>query len=107
MSKCRPYPTDVSDEERHFDAPYLTLMSKDAPLRQYELREIFDALRRIARMLHGDFCPNDFPRWKMVHQQTPRWIRVGCFEAISQRPAFDHTSRRVARARRVAALQIK
>ncbi|MEM5373410.1 IS5/IS1182 family transposase, partial [Paraburkholderia azotifigens] len=28
MSKRRPYPTDVSDEEWHFAAPYLTLMNK-------------------------------------------------------------------------------
>ncbi|MEM5368743.1 IS5/IS1182 family transposase, partial [Paraburkholderia azotifigens] len=27
MSKRHPYPTDVSDEEWHFAAPYLTLMN--------------------------------------------------------------------------------
>ncbi|MEM5332199.1 IS5/IS1182 family transposase, partial [Paraburkholderia sp. JHI2823] len=27
MKKRRPYPTDVSDEEWYFAAPYLTLMN--------------------------------------------------------------------------------
>jgi hypothetical protein len=49
MKKRRPYPTDVSDEEWYFAVPYLTLMNKDAPQRRYELREMFNALRRLAR----------------------------------------------------------
>ncbi|MBB5457999.1 hypothetical protein HDG33_001642 [Paraburkholderia sp. Cpub6] len=40
MKKRGPYPTDVLDEEWYFAAPHLTLMSKDAPQRRYELREI-------------------------------------------------------------------
>ncbi len=51
MSKRKPYPTDVSDEEWHFAAPYLTSMSKDAPQRRYELREMFNALRWIVRAI--------------------------------------------------------
>ncbi|MEX3816755.1 transposase, partial [Paraburkholderia sp. BR13439] len=47
MKKRRPYPTDVSDEEWYFAAPYLTLMNKDALQRRYELREMFNALRWI------------------------------------------------------------
>ena len=49
MKKRRPYPTDVSDEEWYFAAPYLTLMNNDAPQRHYELREMFNALRWIVR----------------------------------------------------------
>ena len=45
MERRKPYPSDVSDEEWSFAAPYLTLMSKDAPQRHYELREMFNALR--------------------------------------------------------------
>jgi transposase len=41
----KPYPTDVSDEEWAFVAPYLVLMKEDAPQRQYGLREVFDGLR--------------------------------------------------------------
>ena len=31
----KPYPTDVSDEEWAFVAPYLTLMTEDAPQREH------------------------------------------------------------------------
>ena len=36
----RAYPSDVSDDEWAFVAPYLTLMTEDAPQREYSLREI-------------------------------------------------------------------
>ena len=45
----KPYPTDVSDDEWVFVAPYLTLMVPEAPQRRYELREVFNALRWIVR----------------------------------------------------------
>jgi transposase len=32
------YPRDVSDEEWALEAPYLTLMTEDAPQREYSLR---------------------------------------------------------------------
>jgi transposase len=41
----QPYPADVSDEEWAFVAPYLTLMTPDAPQRLYDLREVFNGLR--------------------------------------------------------------
>ena len=44
----KPYPSDVSDEEWAFVAPYLTLMDEDAPQRTYPLREVFNALRWLA-----------------------------------------------------------
>jgi transposase len=49
MEARKPYPSDVSDEEWAFVAPYLTLMQSDAPQRSHDLREIFDALRWIVR----------------------------------------------------------
>jgi transposase len=27
--------------------------------------------------------PHDFPRWEAVYQQTQRWLRAGCFEAMA------------------------
>ena len=79
----QPYPSDVSDEEWALVAPYLTLMTPDAPQRQYELREVFDALRWIVRTgAAWRYLPHDFPPWETVYQQTQRWFRAGCFEAI-------------------------
>ena len=34
----KPYPSDVSDEERAFVAPSLTFMTEDAPQRDHALR---------------------------------------------------------------------
>jgi len=48
MSKRNPYPTDVSDEERVFVAPYVTLMGEDAGQREHSLREVFNGLRYLA-----------------------------------------------------------
>lgn len=40
-----PYPTDASDEEWSFAAPYLPLMDRHASQREHDLREVFNALR--------------------------------------------------------------
>lgn len=84
MSEARKgYPTDVSDEEWAFCAPYLTLMTEDAPQRKYPLRELFNALRYLLRTA-GEWrmLPHDLPPWTAVYQQTQRWIEAKCFEAM-------------------------
>jgi len=79
----KPYPSDVSDEEWAFVAPYLTLMTEDAPQRRHDLREVFNALRWMVRAgAPWRKLPNDFPRWEAVYQQTQRWIAAGCFETM-------------------------
>jgi len=81
--KQRGYPTDVSDEEWEFCAPYLTLMREDAPQREHALREIFNALRWMVRAgCPWRLMPTNFPPWKAVHEQTQRWIRAGVFEGM-------------------------
>jgi transposase len=45
----KPYPSDVTDDEWAFVAPDLTLMTADAPQRDYDLREVFNGLRWIVR----------------------------------------------------------
>lgn len=78
----KPYPSDVSDEEWAFIASYLCLMKEDAPQRQHSLREVFNALRWLARAgAPWRLLPNDLPPWYTVHQQAKRWIEAGCFEA--------------------------
>jgi transposase len=79
----KPYPTDVSDEEWAFVAPYLTLMREDAPQREYPLREVFNGLRYVVRGgISWRMIPNDLPPWEIVYQQTQRWLRAGVFEAM-------------------------
>jgi transposase len=57
-----PYPSDVHDDEWQFALPYLTLMRLDAPQRDHDLREVFNALRWMARAGAGwRLMPHDFP----------------------------------------------
>jgi transposase len=83
MKPRKPYPTDVSDEEWAFAAPYLTLMDTQAPQRKYDLRLMFNALRWMARAgAPWRLIPHEFPPWEAVYQQTQRWLQAGCFEAM-------------------------
>lgn len=84
MQKVRKgYPSDVSDEEWEFCEPYLTLMKEEAPQRTHSLREIFDALRWFMRAgCPWRMMPHDLPPWPAVQQQTQRWLKAGCFEAM-------------------------
>lgn len=79
----KAYPTDVSDEEWAFVAPYLTLMTEEAPQREYSLREVFNGLRWTIRSGGAwRLMPQDLPPWAAVYQQTQRWFKAGVFEAI-------------------------
>jgi transposase len=79
----KPYPSDLSDAEWEFVAPYLTLMKEDAPQREHSLRELFNALRWLARAgAAWRMLPHDFPPWFAVYQQFRRWSAAGCFEAM-------------------------
>jgi transposase len=81
----KPYDSDVTDEEWWFVAPYLTLMTEEAPQRKHELREIFNALRYLVRTgAPWRLLPHDFPRWEAVYQQTQRWLKAGVFMHIAQ-----------------------
>ena len=83
----KAYPSDVTDEEWDFVAPYLTLMKEDAPQRTHPLRELFNALRWFVRAgCPWRMLPNDLPPWTAVEQQARRWLRAGCFEAMVHDP---------------------
>jgi transposase len=79
----KPYPTDVSDEEWAFVAPYLSLLTADAPQRRYELGEVYNALRWIVPTgAPWRYLPGDLPPWQTGYQQTRRWLDAGCFAAM-------------------------
>jgi transposase len=81
----KPYPSDVTDEEWNFVAPYLTLMREDAPQREHDLREVFNGMRYVVRGGQAwRMLPNDLPPWSAVYQQAQRWIAAGVFEAMTQ-----------------------
>lgn len=77
------YPSDVSDEEWAFVAPYLALLPLDAAQRRHDLREVFNALRYLVRSgAPWRMLPNDLPPWEIVYQQTHRWLGAEVFEAM-------------------------
>jgi transposase len=79
----KPYPTDVSDDEWAFVAPYLALVREDAPQRRHDLREVYNALRWIVHTgAPWRYLPGDLPPWQAVYQQTRRWLDAGCFAAM-------------------------
>lgn len=77
------YPSDVSDDEWAFAAPYLALVREDAPQRRYPLREVFNGLRYIVKTGgQWRWMPHDLPPWPVVYQQARRWLTAGVFEAM-------------------------
>jgi len=79
------YPSDVSDTEWEFCAPYLTLMKEDAPQREHCLRGVFNALRYLVKTgCPWRYLPADFPPFAIVYGQTRRWIEAGVFEAMAE-----------------------
>jgi transposase len=81
--KYKPYPSDVSDEEWSFVAPYLTLCRLDAQQREHDLRSVFNALRWLVKTgAHWRMMPHDFAPWPAVYQQMRRWLNAGCFESM-------------------------
>ena len=66
MENRKPYPSDVSDEEWAFVAPYLTLFPLDAGQRKHSLREVFNAVRYVVRCgCPWRMLPNDLPPWSL------------------------------------------
>jgi transposase len=83
MATRKPYPSDVSDEEWAFVAPYLALVREDAPQRDHDLREVFNGLRWVVRTgSPWRYMPHDLPPWEAVYQQTRRWLKAGVFEEM-------------------------
>ena len=79
----KAYPSDVSDIEWAFVAPYLTLMTEDAPQRAHSLREVWNGLRWIVRAgAAWRLMPHDLPPWYTVYQQSQRWLKAGVFETM-------------------------
>ena len=79
----KAYPSDVSDDEWALVAPYLTLMTEEAPQRSHHLREVFNGLRWIVRAgAAWRLMPHDLPPWHTVYQQSQRWLTAGVFETM-------------------------
>ncbi len=80
MSIRKPYPTDVSDDQWAFVAPYLSILPENAGQRRHELRKPSTPCARASAGAPWRLLPTNFPPWPAVYQQTQRWIQTGCFE---------------------------
>ena len=79
----KAYPSDVTDDEWAFVAPYLTLMTADAPQRSHSLREVCNGLRWLVRAgAPWRMMPKDLLSWEAVYQQTQRWVQAGVCETM-------------------------
>jgi transposase len=78
------YPSDSTDQEWAFVAPYLTLITQEAPQRKHDLRRVYDALKYVIRSgVPWRMLPHDFPPWAAVYQQARRWLDAGVFEMMT------------------------
>lgn len=81
--KCTAYPSDVTDDAWALVAPYVTLMTEEAPQRTHSLRDVFTDLRWMVRAgAAWRMMPHDLPPWEAVYQQTQRWLPAGVCDAI-------------------------
>jgi len=84
MNARKPCPGDVSNEEWEFVSPYLSLLPLDARQRDHDLREVLNGLRWLVRSgASWRLMPHELPPWHTVYQQTQRWLKTGCFEAMA------------------------
>lgn len=60
-------------------------MTEDAPQRKHNVRAMFNGLRWLVRAgAPWRMLAHDLPPWEAVYQQTQRWLKAGCVEAIVQ-----------------------
>jgi transposase len=80
----KPYPSDVTDDEWAFVAPYLALLREDAHQRRHDLREVLNAVRWLVKTgCQWRYMPTHFPPWPAVYQQARRWLAAGVFERMA------------------------
>ena len=73
----------MRDDEWALVAPYLPLMTEDAPQRTHRLREVCNGARWIARAgAPWRRMPNDLPPGEGVDQQPQRWLKARVCEAM-------------------------
>lgn len=74
----KKYPTDLTDSQWAKIEFFFTKRK-----RKHSLREIFNALRYIAKTgIQWRMLPIDYPKWKLVYYYFRRWVAEGLIEEI-------------------------
>jgi transposase len=85
QSERKPYGSDVSDDAWALVAPSWTLMTEDAPQREYAVRAVCNGVRWVVRTgTQWRWLPQDVPPWPVVYHQTQRWLRAAVFADLVQ-----------------------
>jgi transposase len=78
MPPHKTYPSDVGDDAWAFVAPFVSVLTRDAPQRKHDLRAVCNAPRSLAHTgAPGRSLPSDFPPWAAVSQQARRGLNAG------------------------------
>jgi transposase len=97
MATRKPYPSDVSDQEWAFVAPYLALVREDAPQRDHDLREVFNGLRWVVRTGSPwrSICPTTCLRGRPSTSRRSGGSKLECSSRWSTTCAYFCAFRRV------------
>src|SRR2546422_847749 len=96
------YPSEVRDEEWALVVSYLTVMTEEAPQRQYSLRELFNGVRWVVRTgAAWRRMPQDLPPWSAGYQPRPRWRQAQVCAASVEIYGRCYGSRKGASSRRL------
>jgi putative transposase len=81
--KTRRFPTNLTDEEWCQIEPFLVRPGKTGRRRRIELREVFNAIRYLARTGYDwRMLPANFPTWQTVCWWFRRFVRLFLFKTI-------------------------
>jgi transposase len=81
--KTKRYPTDLTDEEWAKIEPLLPKPARTGRRREFDFREILNAIRYMARSGGGwRMLPKDFPPWQTVYWWFRRFVRLLLFRTI-------------------------
>src|SRR5919202_68162 len=83
MSKAKPYPSDLTDEQWELIRPLLPKRCRYGRRRTVDRRALVDAILYILRTgCPWRQLPHDFPPWGTVSSQFYRWRQSGLWEKI-------------------------
>ena len=81
----KPYPTDLSDEERNYIEPHMPAPKGHGRPRTHDLREIFNAVFYLLKSgCQWRLLLHDFPRWPTVHHYFRQWRIDGTWESVNR-----------------------
>ena len=90
MSKRKPYPTDLKDNEWKVIANYFPNNKKTGRPKEHSNRELVNAMMYLLRSgCSWRMLPHDFPKWQTVYHYFNLWSNENLFEEINSKLRAD------------------